>query len=180
MKSATVPAELRYLGAAMAFAACGALSAALFLRFPDWPEHQGPVGGLVFPLPFALLCTLSFMRARRALLIVPAMVLAWLAANAVAAQIYGSYGVTRPYLVACMGGVVGGFIVTLSASIGRLRLLWPQYPIAGCAIGGLSAVPIAFYLQSFPPHPLHLYLALASWQAAMGTYLYAIWINEAR
>ena len=183
MKPESVPAGMRYISVALLFALCGAWSAAMFLPLQHFPI--GIVGPndlyRVFPLPFAFLCTLLFMRTVRAFLIVPLMVAAWWASILVAGRMWlpWAIGYDNPFGPACVGGMVGGLGVTLTAAIGKPRLLSPKYLVTSCALGAVSAVPLALWLRlSREPHALMWSFAL--WQAAMGTYLSAIWIAVSR
>jgi hypothetical protein len=174
MSSKFVLAALRYVGIATAFATCGAWSAAEFL--PSEFPIEYPHISLVLPIPFAILCTLLFLRTLRAILIIPSIIVAWLASEVAAAQIFGY---SRPFLSACVGGMIGGLALTLSVSVDQRKLLSPKYLIAGCAIGGISAVPLGFWLH-LGQIPLGLWESFGIWQGVVGTYLYAIWTREAR
>ncbi len=162
MKSATVPAALRFLGAAIAFGACGVLSARYCFdnNFVDQPNG----GYYLLGLPFALLCTILFMRTQRAAVVL-FMSLTWIVATKmVAFSPYPPSGVL-------IAGLAGGLGVTLSASIGCVRLFSPRYLIAGGVVGFISAWPISIW---FGAQDYHLYCAFGIWQAAVGTYLYEV------
>ncbi len=181
MNSKFVLAALRYVGVAVAFATCGALSAALFLPLPRWPEDRDLIA-LALPIPFAMLCALSFMHARQAplnLLFVPLNIVVWEVACSTAAQVWLHADVAEQFSSACVGGLIGGLGVTLSAAIGERRLLSLKYVVAGCALGGISAVPLGLWLGPHLRRARVLWLSFAIWQAAVGTFLYAIWNGAA-
>jgi tryptophan-rich sensory protein len=163
-------AALQYVRVALLFAACGALSLVAFKMSPYYPVYM--LFG--FPVPFALLWTLLFMRTRRAVLIIPSMATAWLVSLVVIAQIGARVGIFQRFLPECVGGMVGGFAVTLSAAIGQRRLLAPKYLIAACSIGAISSIPFGFLPDDHSKDAFVLWIPFAIWQAAMGTYLYAI------
>ena len=169
--------SLRYVGVALLFAACGALSARMFLQPSDFPPMQSRMQ-LVFPLPFALLCSLLFMRTWRLVFIIPSMFVAWLAVTATAISTWASMGgFAHPVLPGCAGGLVGGLAITASAGISQSRLLSLPHLAAGCVIGGIAAAPLGFWLDLVEQSSLGVMLSFGVWQAAMGTYLYAACAN---
>jgi ABC-type thiamin/hydroxymethylpyrimidine transport system permease subunit len=162
---------------ALLFAICGAWSAARFLPLPDFPERMDPIV-YALPFPFALLCTLLFLRTLWAILIVPWMALAWLAAIITAVQVAVRVGIWLP--PACVGGTVGGLVVALSAAVAKDQLRSLQNLVVAGIVGGIAAVPFGFWLWGNSQQPLGLWLSFAIWQAAVGTYLYAICTGPAK
>lgn len=203
MKSKAALTALRYVGVAMAFGACGVLSARYCLE-DNFPMPR--TGGYyLLGFPFALLCTIWFIRtpstrgvgnkASRISVVIIFMGLTWIVSAKVApvALIVPmkvgpgalAWGDLCP---AWFGGLIGGLGLTLSASIGCERLFSPRYLIAGGVIGCLSASPIGIWMEivssigrsNITPPLLtdhHLYYAFGIWQAAMGVYLYGICTN---
>lgn len=156
--NAEVSRWLRLLAVAILFEACGAWSAKALL--PNFPVS----GGFLFPIPFALLCTLVFMRKPRALLVVPLMVVVWHISFAFA---FFSYGI--------LGGLVGGIGLTLSAGIFCRSLLSWKKLLLGAVIGLLGGLYFLLWMSGYNlldgrvPAPAP---AFALWDLAMGTYLY--------
>jgi hypothetical protein len=170
-------AASRYVVVAVLFAACGAWSA----QFP-MTERAGWMN-CALPLPFAVLCALLFMRKAWAVLVVPLMVAVWFIAYQ-AATVVGFQTTPEEYLIPVgVGGFIGGLGVTLSASICSRRLLSPGCLLGAALIGCVGALPFGFWLRSYYAHsspwfdplqPFRLRYSFATWQAAVGTYLYAI------
>lgn len=140
---------------------------------------------VTLPIPFALLSTLLFWRSIRAILIVPAVVVVWLAAymGAMAAGMEMGivYGILSDYVPMVFGGLIGGFGLSLCAGIFHGRLRWRE--VGGTSIAGMiSALAFGPWLASLyshlngaqdPVQPVRLKYAFAIWQATVGTYLYA-------
>jgi hypothetical protein len=204
MKSKAVLNALRYLGVTVAFAVCGVLSARYCLE--DSFPVQSTGGYYLLGFPFALLCTILFIRtpnteglgnkASRITVVIIFMGLTWIVSVRVAplASILPMKVPFLPFTLldlwpAWFGGLVGGLGLTLSAAIGCERLFSPRYLIAGGVIGWLSASPIGIWMTTKSDMfreiitPLswinyhHLYYAFGIWQAAMGVYLYGISTN---
>jgi hypothetical protein len=177
----TFQTALRYLGAAIVFGICGALSAAVLLPVPGGFPFRQTFGNYLLGLPFSLLCTLWFMRTPRAVLIIISMSLTWIVSYRVATIVGMIYDPPYPFLAAWVGGLIGGLGLTLSAAIGWKRLLTPRHLIVGCAVGWLSALPLGIWLGANESinsaTPSTLYCAFGIWQAATGMYLYGICIN---
>ncbi len=173
MKAMRVPEGLRYAGVAVLFAICGTCSPIYDAR--SFGEGPPP---LMLPVPFALLCALLFLRQWRAIIAVPLMVAVW-----VAAYTFGYFlGWASPVLLGpgC-GGFIGGGGLVLCAAICHRRLLSRENVFRGAVIGSVSGLAFApwagvHYMQlNFePPKGPALLLAFAIWQAAVGTYLYAV------
>ena len=164
---------LTLVGVAALFAGCGAGSA-LFV----WRYGHLAASGLVYPLSFPLLCALLFMRTRKALLACPLMIAAELVAAAAAAYLILVALVLHilsdaiPVLV---GGALGGLGITLSCAVQYRQLLSRSRLIGAALIGGLAALPFSSLVAPFGrPDPRLVVLAFAIWEAAVGTYLYAI------
>ena len=133
----------------------------------------------MLPVPFALLCALLFLHKLRAVLAVPLIIAVWPIAY------YASFYlglVSGPLLFpACVGGFIGGLGLVLCVSVCYRPLLSAEYVFRGAKIGAVSALAFVPWLWSFfanlnsgdPPQWL-LTGAFAIWQAAVGTYLYAI------
>jgi hypothetical protein len=169
-----IPASLRYVGVALLFAICGDLSAEHLLS--GFPDHWVTM----LPIPFAVLCVVLFLRTWRAVFAVPLIVAVWLASSWVADFV----GMDSRYDLApgCVGGLIGGIGLVLCVSTCYGRLISPKYLFGGAVIGSVGALAFApwvtlfkSHLNSYTPNPP--LLAFAIWQAAMGTYLYAICTN---
>lgn len=174
MRSIPVSSVLKHLGVAIAFAFCGYGSSVYLLsQFPDQMEFY-------FPLPFALLCALLFLRTPRAVFVIPLMALDWLVASMVAFLVGAS--TNDPFLPGVAGGCIGACGLILCVAICDRRLLSPIYFVIGAIVGSLSAISFMpwaeLYIASvrLPGHvglvktPL---IAFAIWQAAVGTCLYS-------
>ncbi len=162
---------VEYTSVAAAFALCGALSLRLL------PGH--PFVGLLFPLPFAVLSALLFLRSPKAILSValsvPVYFAAQFTANVTAAIL--------PWLCMCLGGSVGGAGLAFAFGFVRPRLLSLQRLLRVAGVGAVAAVPFVFWFTAFLPNfgkgpdprePLLLLCSFATWQAVVGTYLYAV------
>ena len=177
MKSKFVAAALRYGGVAVTFAICGAGSSILLLA----PDRDGFLYAIIpklLPVPFALLCTLLFLRMWRALFAIPLIAAVWFVAKFTAVSLAVRLGTVGDREAVCVGGLIGGLGLVLCVSTCYGRLLSPKYLFCGAVIGCFSALSFAPWLRTtYPnsdgPDPLFL-LAFAIWQAAVGTYLYAI------
>jgi hypothetical protein len=172
VKPETIPVPLRYIGVALLFAICGA-SSVQFLSW-DFPDNLPKL----LPIPFAIVCALLFLRTVRVIFAVPLMVLVWPLAFALADfSAMEFHDVISP---ACIGGLIGGLGLVLCVSVCQGRMFSSRYLLGGAVVGSFSALSFAPWLRSFyshingyPSQPL-LLLAFAVWQAAVGTYLYAI------
>lgn len=170
LKTDSIPLPLTYSAVAASFAICGALSAAFLLS--GFPDHFC----FWFPIPFALLCSLLFMRT---LLLTPIMWVVW-NISYLTAFVVGFSG--WPPAPGCAGGLLGALGLMFCSAVCRKELFASKYFIRAAVIGTLGGIPfirwVSFYLSkmtvdhanaSKPP-----LLAFAIWQAAVGTYLYAI------
>ena len=169
-----IPASLRYVGVALLFAICGTMSATHLLS-SGWEPTQVH---MMFAVPFALLCAVLFLRTGRIILAAPLMIAVWVAA-CVAATWTGMARAQDVFSPVYVGGIVGGLGLVLCASICYWRLILPKYLFGGAVIGAVSALPFAPWLRLYTSHlnsppPTPPLLAFAIWQAAVGTYLYAI------
>jgi hypothetical protein len=181
MKPESFPYPVRYLAVALLFAICGALSAR-YLLTSGW--------SVVFPrqirtipaVPFALLCAILCLRTWRIVFAIPLMVGVWYV-SARAGYLVGWLLATHfPILPGCVGGFIGGFGLVVSAATCYGQRITPKHVFYGVAVGGISALPFAFWTATYTANvaspddgalPL-LVPAFAIWQAAVGTYLYAI------
>jgi hypothetical protein len=161
--------EIELFGVALLFGVCGGLSSVLV----DAEKR----GGLLPVVVFALLSAVLFLRSRKKILAAPLIVAVFPVAGISATAMGLGLGVLYP-LGACFGGLVGGMGVTLATSIGYPRLRSRRYLMGGGAIGCLAALPFSMwlYLQSKDSNDAYLWLhiSFAIWQAAVGTYLYAV------
>src|SRR5450432_1831132 len=169
---------LKLAGVAVLFAICGAWSSQLV--------HGGERELISLPVPFALLCALLFWRSIRAIPIVPAIAIVWLAAYSSAMDvainmgvIYGVLGDSVPMVA---GGLVGGFGLSLCAGIFYGRLRWRE--VCGTSLAGMISA-LAFVPLLAASHsrlngaedsgqPWRARYAFAIWQAVVGTYLYSM------
>ena len=101
------------VGVAVLFALCGALSS----QFLDENGQHGFL--LLVPVPFALLFAALFLRTATEIVAAPLFVVAWFAAYLTATYtgIAASSELFR--MPMCVGGLVGGLGVTLSATFYR-------------------------------------------------------------
>jgi len=164
---------LTLVGVAALFAGCGAGSA-LFV----WRYGHLAASGLVYPLSFPLLCALLFMRTRRAFLACPLMI----AAEIVAVYVTVCLGLAAMGLrieswaiPVFVGGATGGVGVTLSCAVPYRQVLSRSRLLGAALVGGLAALPFSAVAIPFGrPDQRLAVLAFAIWEAAVGTYLYAI------
>ena len=182
-----IAVALRYIAVVLLFALCGAVSA-WFLVPAARIDKPAPL----FPFPFIILCALLCLPLRRrsigtiGLMIgsIILMFVTWGIAQGLASIVPPLGGPFRPFIMPCVvGGFIGGLGLFLSASICYPRFLLLQY-LSGClggvllgSVSGLAFVPWLHdcfdHLYSSASMPL-LVQGVAVWQAAVGTYLYAI------
>jgi hypothetical protein len=160
------------IGAAIAFALCGAWSSELY-------SDRGAKAALL-GLPFAILCTLLTVRKASAFIIFPIIAGLWPTARMVA--VAGAMLSGDDYLPMGLAGLIGGFGVAMAVSVGHghLRSTWR---LAGAgAVGLVAGLSFQPWLQSFvlrlntvadPLQPERLRSGFAIWQAAVGTYVMA-------
>jgi hypothetical protein len=160
---------LKCVGVFLLFALCGAGSA--LAAFNDSSaEHFS----LLFPLPFALLFSVLFLRrtqeGHRFIFVVPLMMSTWYLSWFSAAITFGLYPV---------GGFIGGAALVLCTSICSPELASAKYLAAGALAGLFSSLSFLPYFdqyemifaQGYGSRPV---LAFAFWEAMVGTYLYAV------
>jgi len=160
VKPKSVPAAVRYIGVTILFAGCGACSAKYLggLRLPP---------ALLLGIPFACVCAVVVFRRWRALIALP--LIAAVYPVALAASGLASIG-GHPDLSPCLGGAIGGFLLILCAVPCRDDLFARKFFLGGAVVGFVGSVAFngasdVLYQQK---------AAFAIWQAAVGTYLYAI------
>jgi hypothetical protein len=171
---------LKCAAVAILFAVSGRLSASLCLpHFPDGPH------GLfyLFPVPFALLCIVLFMRSVQAVCALPIPMI-WLLAYWAANFIGTASG--DDLLPGFVGGLVGALGLVLCVSIGHPPFSFKRFAI-GALVGLISGLSFASWVEAYhatdvnrgplagPPTPIH---AFAIWQASMGTYLYVLSLTK--
>lgn len=175
MKLKFVLAPLRYAVVATLFAICGDWSAQFF------GDQASQVHR--FSVPFALLSALLFLRKRMVIVALPLMVAVWHVAYMAAIALGFELGSEDYLFPPLVGGLIGGLGLVLCAATCHRRLIAPYYLFGGSVIGVVSALPFGVWLRyhylhlNDPHNPLQLlYIrrACAIWQAAVGTYLYAI------
>jgi len=178
MKEEILLVVLKSLTVGILFAACGAgSSATLLLHFPGNLD-------LRFAVPFALLSALLFIRTRRAFFAVPLMIAVW-AISSPSAYFVGMF--TRMSLApGLIGGFIGALGLVLSVAICYPSLFSVKYFALGASIGTLCGalfepwvkvyVATDFRMSTNPNVALGQIpvTAFAVWQAALGTYLYAL------
>jgi hypothetical protein len=170
---------LGQIGAALLFAICGAWSSRLLSIEADWAV-------CAFPVPFALLCVLLFLRTTKAILIVPLNLVVWLAAYMTAMAVAFEVRNEHYLFPMCLAGLVGGLGLALCAGIAHRPMLSSKHLIVagvvGCAGGAAFGPWLAAHFESLrfgggprdPLQPLRLQYACAVWQTVVGTYLYTV------
>jgi len=155
------------------FALCGAGSAVI--SFDHFPE-----GSFLFPLPFAILCAVLFLRR---VVIVPLIMVVWYFSYFCALEtgivLPIDIGLLRSAGPCIVGGLIGGVGLVLCASSCIRWLASAKYIATGATVGifsGLSFLPSVEHFklnvnQGFVRTPV---LAFAFWEAMMGTYLYTV------
>lgn len=170
VKTDSIPRPITCAAVAILFGMCGAVSAGFLL--PGFPDHLC----IWFPIPFALLCGLLFMRT---LLLVPIVWVVW-TVSYMAAFVAGFSEL--PPAPGCAGGLLGALGLMFCSAVCRKELFSSKYFIRAAVVGVISGFPFTFWASFYlskvtvdhaaaskPP-----LLAFAIWQAAVGTYLYAI------
>ena len=158
------------------FGLCGAGSAAV--SFDHFPQSS-----LIYPLPFALLCWLAFLRrAGRVLFAIPLIMLWWYIAYYLAfaggfAPLYQG-GLLKSAISCAAGGLTGGLGLVFSASMCFRPIGRRKYYAWGAVIGVFSAAGFVKQVAEFESN-VNTFVGLpigafAFWEAAMGTYLFAI------
>ena len=164
------------------FAACGAVSAAVFChRFPDIISY-------LFPLPFAILVAilLTFVFScalDRVVFATLVTIVVWYVsyiaayfAGASLSSVSGSDSVTP----CALGGFIGGIGLVFCANVQFPRVVSVKYFAIGAIVGVCSAIAfipsVGFYEShlsrgGFPPVPIP---AFAFWEATMGTYFFVL------
>lgn len=157
-------------GVAFLFATGGVTSCRIFWDRTGWFA--------LLPIPFAVIVILLVLRSLRALVLIPLYVLVWLFAYGTAVLVvpsewnlykWGFY--PGPYA----GGLVGGFGVWHAIGFVRPRLL-PVNPLGACLVGCIAALPFGLWLTksaSWSSTDFWINFSFATWQACVGTYLYA-------
>lgn len=166
---------LKCAAVAILLAACGAWSSSVLL--PSFPGRFD----LFFPIPFAVLCTLLFMRTKIAPLAAFLMCFVWYLALLVANFVgMGRHDYRLP---GCVGSLVGAIGLLLCAAISNRSLFSIKHFVIGALIASIAGLSFASWTQMYyafdlnrgpagaPPPPIH---AFAIWQAMIGTYLYAL------
>jgi hypothetical protein len=162
--------SLELVGVALLYAVCGGLSSFVFNR-----HFQA---GWLIGVTFALLTALLLLNSPRKIIAAPLIIVLWLA-------MYLSLGLAS-FAVDTGGlwaaGLVGGLGVSLAVAIGYRKLRSVLYLPLGGVIGALAAFSFGTSLHScdgIDPEPvLRVHLSFAIWQAAVGTYLYAVCAPE--
>ena len=182
-KEKAFSAGLKVVAVAFLFAACGALSS--YWLLPDFPDRWE----LLFPLPFALLCTVVFMRKAEAVLAIALAEMVWLISS-FAAHALGMWTNLSP-LPGFGGGLVGGLGLVVFAAICHPYMSSLKRLAYGGLIGSLTGLAFTpwthiYMVQHYGSNINRAFpktvpiLAFAVWQAAMGTYLYVIVGRPAR
>jgi hypothetical protein len=151
----------------------------------------------LFPIPFCTLSLLLFLRKPAGLLAAAGMYLVWLFSYliTVLASIFSrlpiieSFGATyaMPFAI---GGAVGGLGLALATAVVHDQLFSWRLLLGAVVVGAIFALPFGDWLASDPNlgqsgissvlPQRQLEYAFAVWQAAMGTYLYAVTRQEWR
>jgi hypothetical protein len=177
MNEDSLLAGLKVVSIAVLFAASGAFSSYFLLSdFPDRFEF-------IFPLPFALLCTVLFMRKAEAVFAIALVDIIWLISS-FAANAVGMWIPLSP-LPGFVGGSIGGLGLVLCAVVCHPSLFSLKRAAYGSLIGSIAGLAFAPWTQIYMvqhygdninrvfPKTVPI-LAFAIWQAAVGTYLYLI------
>ncbi len=178
MRAGSVIRELSYVVVWIPFALCGVWSAQVF---PAQDKHPA----LLFPLPFAGLCAILFLRTSgwRLIWSVSLSLPVYWIAYAVALILAPPSGwLYFPPL--CAGGFVGGAGLALSFGLSDRRLLARRLVLRAGAVGALSALGfLAWFVPRMSngwsgpqvePDPGLLRYGFAAWQAGVGTYFYTV------
>jgi hypothetical protein len=179
IQSESIPAPFRYFIVAITFAVCGYFSAALFA--PDFPEFHG-ITLFTPPIPFALVVMVLFFGRRDwgvLVALIPWTVGAWYLAYWIGLMADALSHEGSSLLPAGLAGFVGAAVLALGIAIFTDRLR-PANPIRSAAnlilagvIGTISALPLGEAVTLAPRGIVRCGFAI--WQAAVGTYLYAIY-----
>lgn len=176
-------AGLKVISIAILFAACGALSS--FSLLPDFPDHWE----FIFPLPFALLCAVLFLRKAQAVFAIALADIVWLVSS------FAAFGAGMESRLSPLPGLFGGLIGGLGLVLCSVICYPSVFSLKRVAYGGLigSLAGLAFtswteiyIVQHYGDNINRVFpktvpiQAFAIWQAAMGTYLYLISRNAAR
>jgi len=170
---------IKHVGVALLFGLGGAYSATMFTDDGGW--RMG-----MLPIPFALISAVLFLRTPLAVLVVPYISLVWLFAY-LTAMISGMGAGSGSFWPVCAGGAVGGFGLLFGVAVSDDRLFTLRFVVRAVAIGALAALPFGFWLEAYrgssgtpmeSVEPGLLRWCFAIWQAAVGTYLYAIRTRE--
>ncbi len=160
-------------GVMVLFASCGAGSELFVLKY-----GRLAASGVVLPLSFPLLCALLLTRTRKALLVFPLMIAAELVAATLTAYLILAtlmFHISSLVIPVFLGGAVCGAGVTASCAVQYRQLLSRSRLLGAALVGGLAALPFSPLVAPFGrPDPRLVALAFAIWEAAVGTYLYAM------
>ena len=134
---------LKCAAVAILFAVCGGWSASLcFPQFP--PTNLDGLLGL-YPVPFAVLCIVLFLRNVRAVCAVP-MPIVWLVAYGVANFL--GMDSQDDLLPGCVGGLVGGLGLVLCVSVGQSPFFSVKRFAIGALVGSISGLSFAPWVQA--------------------------------
>ena len=142
-----------------------------------------------FPLAvsFGVLCSLLFLRSRKAIVPIICSMPVFLLAHVIAHAAYHALGSDGAALAMSFGGFVGALLMTGLFGVFRRQFLTWRCLAGAALIGALAAIPFGAWLrltvaesrkgfsQDDPEKWLWLLkTSYAFWQAALGTYLYSI------
>ena len=159
-------------GVALLFALSGRFSFDLAVDWGSafsfgWNSNLG-VDNYLFPVPFALLSTVLFLHSWKVVISLPLNALTWYVALRIACAVDAK---TEPYMFMvslCLAGLIGALGVALSDAICAPKLfqVWPLFVVA--LIGAASALlGLRWFIVGIT----------TSWQTAVGTYLYFVYIR---
>ncbi len=176
-------AVVKVASVAILFAVCGALSSLWLL--PDFPDRFE----FLFPLPFALLCTVLFMRKDKAVFAVVLMEIIWLISSFAGFSAGASTRLSP--LPGFVGGSIGGVGLVLCVAVCHPSVLSLKRLGYGGLIGAIAGLAFTSWTQVYMdqhygananqvfPKTVPIQ-AFAIWQAVVGAYLYVIVKQSAR
>ena len=179
MKTHFLRVGLQIVAVTILFAACGALSS--IPELSTFPNRFDPI----FPIPFALLCALLWMRSIIGAFAFSLMIVVWLTSSSAAFFVgMSSHSFLHPGVV---GGLPGSLGLVLCAAICYPSLFSLRHFAIGALVGSLAGLAFEPWSKAYmsavgssAPRGDPPWAAFALWETAVGTYLYAICARRMR